>query len=268
MLKRALTGAGFVVIMLGSIWAGPLATGILFLIIALTGLHEFYKLSGGNQHTSLPALMAGGALTGGLLFYFGTANPPNEILVFIPVILLGLFSIVLFGKQRPAFSATGILAAGILYLPISLFITAGSSLTAAGWEPRMLTGMLLIIWLYDTGAYVTGSKLGRTKLYPSVSPKKSVEGVAGGALLALITAILWANFTGLHDLEFWIVAWFLICLTGTIGDLFESQLKRSAGVKDSGNLLPGHGGILDRFDAMLFAGPFFTAWIVFYGWLM
>ena len=129
------------------------------------------------------------------------------------------------------------------------------------WE---VIGMFVVLWMNDTMAYVCGRLFGRTKLFERISPKKTWEGTIGGILFALAGGFVWATFLSDLPLAFWLIASPLIALGAIFGDLFESQLKRQLGVKDSGNILPGHGGILDRFDAAFMAIPIFYAlWMIY-----
>jgi len=148
---------------------------------------------------------------------------------------------------------------GLIYilLPLSLilFITQ-NQLTGFEYNPEILIGTLFIIWTYDTGAYISGILLGKHKMAPSISPKKSWEGFFGGMVFAIIVGILFAKFTSLLNITDWVFLSIIIVLSGTAGDLFESLLKREAGVKDSGKIMPGHGGILDRFDSLFMVIPF------------
>ncbi len=116
--------------------------------------------------------------------------------------------------------------------------------------------LILMIWMNDTMAYITGSILGKRKLMPSVSPKKTIEGTLGGILFTLGLAIVWASSTSWFPISLWIMIALIASVIGTIGDLAESKLKRMANVKDSGSIMPGHGGVLDRFDSLLLAAPF------------
>ena len=115
--------------------------------------------------------------------------------------------------------------------------------------------LLIIQWFTDSGAYLLGSAFGRHKLMPKVSPKKSVEGAVGGIIVAVIGALLLNVFTDLMPVVLMIFTAVFVSIGGQLGDLCESAVKRWAGVKDSGTLIPGHGGVLDRFDSMLFASP-------------
>lgn len=147
---------------------------------------------------------------------------------------------------------------GIVWIAIPLALLSGFFNLAEEHKWRqtgLLLGFFLILWIYDSGAYIFGSLFGKHKMLERVSPKKSWEGFAGGTLAGLLVAyLISASFT-----EFSVIMWLLIGVTivaaGTAGDLIESMFKRNAGVKDSGTILPGHGGILDRFDAVLIAAP-------------
>jgi phosphatidate cytidylyltransferase len=120
----------------------------------------------------------------------------------------------------------------------------------------LIMGIFILIWVNDSFAYVVGKTLGRTKLYPSVSPKKTVEGSIGGLVFTLGAAYIMANYEDIVNPVQWVILAGVIVLTGSLGDLVESKLKRQAGVKDSGAILPGHGGMLDRLDSLIFAAPF------------
>ena len=130
------------------------------------------------------------------------------------------------------------------------------------FHPNIIFGLLLLTWANDTGAYLIGSQIGRTKLFPRISPKKTWEGSLGGVLVAFMTAYLLSLFFKDLVLKDWLILAFLVSIFGSIGDLVESMLKRSLKIKDSGNLLPGHGGMLDRFDAFLFLLPFAAAYLL------
>jgi phosphatidate cytidylyltransferase len=115
--------------------------------------------------------------------------------------------------------------------------------------------LIVLIWINDTMQYIVGSFIGKTKMAPIISPKKTWEGTIGGSLLAVLVAIVCGIFFKQYPIGEWIAFGLVASIAGTIGDLVESKLKRTAGVKDSGNIMPGHGGALDRFDSLLLAGP-------------
>ena len=120
----------------------------------------------------------------------------------------------------------------------------------------LIIGIFILIWVNDTFAYLVGSAIGKSKLYPRVSPKKTIEGTIGGFVFALIAAYIMGQFESIINPTQWMILAAVIVLTGSLGDLIESKFKRVAGVKDSGAILPGHGGMLDRLDSMVFAAPF------------
>ena len=121
----------------------------------------------------------------------------------------------------------------------------------------LLLGAFILVWINDTGAYIVGKNFGKQKLFPSVSPKKTVEGFLGGLFFACVASYFIALFTETLDSTHWLALAIVVSVFGTIGDLIESKFKRQAGVKDSGVIMPGHGGLLDRLDSIIFTAPFF-----------
>jgi len=156
---------------------------------------------------------------------------------------------------------------GLIYvaLPFSLlnFIVYSGNPGNTAFYPWILVGIFLIIWVYDSMAYVFGSLLGKHKIAVNISPGKSWEGLIGGTVFAVIMGIVNAVLFGKIDMTNWIIIALLVVIFGTLGDFFESKIKRETGIKDSGNILPGHGGLLDRFDSLLFAAPVIFVWLNF-----
>jgi phosphatidate cytidylyltransferase len=128
----------------------------------------------------------------------------------------------------------------------------------ASYNRFLILGVFLVIWSNDTGAYFSGKLLGKNKLFPRVSPNKTIEGSVGGLILALIIISIYVHYIAESSFPYmwWLGFTLVISVAGILGDLIESQMKRNLGVKDSGSFLPGHGGFLDRFDAVIFALPF------------
>jgi phosphatidate cytidylyltransferase len=139
------------------------------------------------------------------------------------------------------------------------------SIIANGYYPWILVGIFLIIWVYDSMAYLFGSLLGKHKIYESISPKKSWEGLVGGTVFALLTAYFNSLVFTEMDIARWMGISVLVVIFGTCGDFFESKLKRECGIKDTGTILPGHGGMLDRFDTVLFTTPVIYVWLNLFG---
>lgn len=171
-----------------------------------------------------------------LLFYFIGLSIGTMLIFF------------LFKKNKKAF----FLLTGLGYIPLAL-----GFLVQLRFQSMLLPLMLILfIWMNDSLAYLTGSFIGKTPFFPSISPKKTWEGTIGGILFTMTFAFIWGSFTNWFPISLWIVLGAVASIIGTIGDLVESKLKRLAGIKDSGNIMPGHGGALDRFDSILLSAPF------------
>ena len=124
------------------------------------------------------------------------------------------------------------------------------------FSPLIILGAFILVWTNDTFAYLVGKNFGKQKLFPSISPKKTVEGFLGGLFFASVASYFIATFTETLSFNHWLILSIIISVFGTLGDLIESKFKRQANVKDSGIIMPGHGGLLDRFDSIIFAAPF------------
>jgi phosphatidate cytidylyltransferase len=125
-----------------------------------------------------------------------------------------------------------------------------------GYNPKIIISIFLLIWTNDTFAYIVGKSIGKHKLFERISPKKTIEGFVGGVVFAILTSLLISKYYIEGATNIWIGIAFIVGIFGTIGDLIESKFKRIAGVKDSGKIMPGHGGILDRLDSVIFVAPF------------
>lgn len=165
------------------------------------------------------------------------------------------------GRNGLLYLASSLLGVIWFSIPLALFVPL--AMITGTFKPWIVMGVIILIWLSDTGAYFAGKRFGKTKLYESISPSKTREGSFGGLVAVLLTAVLLYNLIGEMALVHWLVVGGLVTFFGGIGDLAESLLKRSVDVKDSGGLLPGHGGFLDRFDALVFCIPFVYAYIYF-----
>lgn len=256
---RTITGIIFLVAVIGSILLHPLVFLFLFSFFTIVGLREFLLL----QKVEFKKASA-------ILFYL-PAIVVYFLIAFIGLgyidiayLVLGLpliFLLIIFELYNPAKSdwhRIGSQFSAIIFVvvPFALMNTLFYSPTTNGFQTGILIGLFCIIWTNDIFAYLIGSKIGKNRLFEKHSPKKSWEGSVGGFIFAILAAFVLSLFyTQISTLN-WIVLGVIISITGTYGDLAESLLKRNAGVKDSGTLFPGHGGVLDRFDAVLFATPF------------
>ena len=239
-----------------------LFAGLLFVISALA-LQEFYRMAlpADRRLEGSLSIVAGVICCAGIVYAESiSALLMSLVLPFIALTLVYLFRV---QDMQQVSRDLSVSLLGILYVPVLLAHTALLRALPDGRSWVLL--VLLVVMASDTMAYFIGMKLGRHRLYEAVSPKKTLEGSLGGLLGGLLGAALgklWF-FIGLS----WIVVAFVGCGVGAfsqLGDLVESLLKRSFGVKDSGSLLPGHGGLLDRLDSLLFAFPltyFYAAWV-------
>jgi len=267
LLTRALTGGLFVIIVLGSFWLGGYTTFGLFLIALIIGLKEFYQMFRDEQQVSIPENTA---ILGGVLFFvslcivhLNTGIKLVETSTFLlhnylPILLIAfVFPLELYRNKKTPIPNVATTVLGWLYLSIPFYFVVLMSFLENG--KYLLTGLFVLVWMNDTFAYLTGRFLGKTKLFERISPKKTWEGTIGGVFFSLLTGFILAYYMEMSYI-FFAVAAPIVAIASIFGDLFESLLKRSVKVKDSGNLLPGHGGILDRFDAVIFAIPFYYVW--------
>ena len=263
LLVRTLTGSVFVAIVLLAFYFGPLTTFILFGLVIVLGLYEFYQFFDKHENIS-PCKWYG--VIGGLFIYILLLYPYlfQQIAVLrtfvIPVVVIVLI-LELYRKKSSPGANLGVLLLGWLYLITPFYFAVIISLIAGELGSFVLMSVFIIVWMNDTFAYLTGRLLGKHKLFERISPKKTWEGTIGGLVFALLAGIGVAYFLEM-DYLFWSIGAVIIAVSAIFGDLFESLLKRSVGVKDSGTILPGHGGILDRFDAVMFALPLFYLWLI------
>ena len=275
---RTLTAGAFVAVLLSCTYYGQISFSILFFIITILGLWEFYSLA--EKCGSFPQKIIG-TLYGSLLFVVVTLfTKTNEtthsrlltsiilsvVLFLLPFIFL-IFIFELFRKKENPFQNIAFTFLGIIYvaLPFTLlnFIVrlGGINMT---YNYQILFGIFFLLWSNDAGAYIVGSLIGKHKLFPRISPGKSWEGSIGGALITYgIVFIISGWYTSISFIDWMVIANILI-IFGTLGDLVQSLLKRSVNVKDSGSLLPGHGGILDRFDSLIMSIPFIFVYLLLF----
>ncbi|NGM60994.1 phosphatidate cytidylyltransferase [Sphingobacterium sp. SGG-5] len=256
MLQRAITGFFFVVLLIGATLLGPEVFVVFFSLIGIGCLYEFYGMV--SKGTVKPQVLWG-ILTAsvlGLLIGLHCVGMIPFAKVWLIVPMFSMMCIVsLFQKrERPfddiAYTSLGI---GYAFLPFLFFVALG--FVQGSFNPYIPLGFLIILWSNDTGAYLAGRSFGKHKLFERISPNKTWEGLIGGVVFALLIAINLAQyFEGLTSGQ-WATMAVLIGIFGTFGDLVESMFKRSLGVKDSGHILPGHGGLMDRFDGLLLAAP-------------
>ena len=265
------------VFILGGFWLHPVSFFITgFLLLAGT-LFEYYLMakSTGVRPQIIAGIIMGTAMYSiATLVAAGIAGIEWFLLLVIPALVILVTQLYL--KQDKPFDSLAHTFFGIMYIgiPFSLFPFAAFSRTGFGsilphpeilFSPGLVIGFLLLLWTYDTGAYLCGVAFGKHRLMERISPKKSWEGFFGGLIITVAAAWLLSGWFGLVSSSGLIIIALIIAVAGTYGDLTESMLKRSIGVKDSGSLLPGHGGLLDRFDSTLFAFPLVYLFVTLFG---
>lgn len=276
-LKRTLSGIGFGVIMLSALLTNRYVYGAVMLFALIVMMWEFLRMTCGKEYkySQILSIIAGVTLFTLVYLYKGFHFPGRlVILAFVPVFILMINS--LYVKDKSCFDKFANLYTAIIYVavPWSLLNFAVFS-PDGGFSGRLLLCFFIIIWGSDVGAYIFGMALGQKygkKLFPSISPKKSWIGFWGGFFMAVLLSVV-LYYTGIFPVAGKNISFNLIncmCMAallnvaGVYGDLIESQWKRHYNVKDSGNLIPGHGGLLDRFDSALIAIPvgiiYLVAW--------
>lgn len=263
MKTRAITAFFFTIVMLGSIFLGAYTFTFFYLLLSLLALAEFYKLigtAGIKPHRSI-GLIAGGVIFLVVAACFFLKLESKYLLLVIPL-LFSIFISELYKKEKAPFSDISYTFAGFIYvtLPFCFFYVLGF-LFSEDYNFHFPLAFLLMLWASDTGAYLFGRKLGKHKLFERHSPKKSWEGFFGGVLTSIVVAVIISFYFKEISAPVWIGMAILVVSFGTLGDLVESMLKRSLNVKDSGTLLPGHGGVLDRFDGLLIAAPMVVTYL-------
>jgi len=191
-----------------------------------------------------------------LLSAFSSAEKVDSAFLFLPLAIFPIWiSMELFRPKGFQPLRCGLILLGSLYVIIPFTALMEISVIHGLYEWEIPMGIFFMMWANDTGAYLAGISFGKRKLASGISPNKTWEGLWGGVILTLITAFIYSQFSLVLSETIWLLSAPVVSTFGTLGDLFESKLKRIAGVKDSGKIMPGHGGVLDRFDGLLFALP-------------
>ena len=262
-IQRAITGVIFVAVLIGCIIGGPLSFGILFCLISALATVEFCQLMNQQEDVQVNRnICTLGSIALFLCFFFYGMNPA-ETGIFIPylAILIYLFISELYLKKKNPINNWAYAMFSQLYvaLPFALLNVLAFQTNGTTSDSQYLFILPLSIfifnWVNDTGAYCTGMLLGKHPLFKRISPKKSWEGSIGGCVFSIAAAFALAHFFPILSIAKWVGMGITVVIFGTWGDLTESLMKRQLGIKDSGNILPGHGGMLDRFDSAIMAIP-------------
>jgi phosphatidate cytidylyltransferase len=267
LVRRTVTGAFIVIFVLGGLWLHPISFFIVGAVLVVGTQHEYYKMVRG---TGVRPQLVTGIISGFILYLTSTFIalgwlPAKSFLILIPVTSIVMFIELFRNVERP-FDSLAHTFFAILYTAVPFSMFPFSAFNQTGLEPLLQMegiqfspgipiGFFILLWTNDTGAYLVGSMIGKHRLFERISPKKSWEGFFGGMILTLLVARLFSGWLGVADTTGWMVIALIISVAGTLGDLLESMFKRSLGLKDSGTVMPGHGGFLDRFDSTVVAFP-------------
>lgn len=262
-LQRAITGVIFVAVLVGCILGGPISFTILFALISALTINEFGNIVNRMEHMRMNKPIS--ILAGLFLFlcfgYIGVVPGANEIFIPYLFLILYLFISELYKKQSNPLNNWAYAMMSQIYIALSFALLnvlayhSSATESVSQYNPILPLSIFIFNWVNDTGAYCTGMLFGKHRLFERISPKKSWEGSIGGAVFSIIAAIVLAHFFTFLSTGVWIGLGLTVVVFGTWGDLTESLMKRTLGIKDSGNILPGHGGMLDRFDSTLMAVP-------------
>ena len=271
-VTRTISGILFLAIVIGGLLIDKYLYAALITFMMVTMLHEFYRMTMGDRFPRTRALAIVLGCSAFLSLFFTLAFQLDiRIVAFSAILLLVLMVSTLMVKDKADFKLFAFLYTGLMYIAVPLILSNFVVFDRAGqFDGRPMLAFFIIIWASDVGAYCVGMLLGKysKKLFPSVSPKKTWAGFWGGLVFAVLAGLILV-WTGL-----WTYPWYhaialsvIMHVAGVFGDLFESQWKRVCEIKDSGNIIPGHGGMLDRFDSALFAIPAGVIYLVIIGLL-
>lgn len=270
-IQRAITGLIFVAVLIGCIIGSPLSFGVLFCIISAMATAEFCNLMNQQEGVKMNRnICVLGSMTLFLCFFYYGMNPAQTG-IFIPYLIIIIYLMIselYLKKEHPLNSwAYAMLSQIYIGLPFALLNVLAFQSNGIGSGSEYLFILPLSIfgfnWINDTGAYCTGMLLGKHPLFKRISPKKSWEGSIGGATLSVAASFALAHFFPIMSIAAWVGMSLVVVVFGTWGDLTESLMKRHLGIKDSGNILPGHGGMLDRFDSAIMAIPAAVVYLYF-----
>ncbi len=250
-LRRLLTGVVYVILLLSAVFLSSDAFDFLFMIFGLACLYEYKRLVLLRGYHIFVAYLG----LWWMFIYLVNDAVLINVLMFL-TIAVNLSLIYFLFSNKKIYRTYQKFLIGLFYIGGGCIFLTMIPYKNNEFAKFLIMGIFILIWVNDSFAYLVGKSIGRTKLYPSVSPKKTVEGTIGGFVFTMGAAYIMAKYEPIVEPTQWLILAAVIVLMGGIGDLIESKLKREADVKDSGAILPGHGGMLDRLDSLIFAAPF------------
>lgn len=274
---RTLTGAWIILFVMGGFWLHPVSFFIAGMVMMVGTQIEYYTMI---RITGIRPQVVTGIITGITAYTISTLVAARIIDRMFFLMLIPMLSVVmvieLYRKVEKPFDSLAHTYFSILYtvipfsmIPFSAFYREGLgsiiNQSMITFSPGIIIGFFILLWTNDTAAYLVGITLGRRRLFERISPKKSWEGFIGGVLVTAVMGYLISGWLGVVGKGGWVVIAVIVSVAGTYGDLIESMLKRSIGVKDSGTIMPGHGGFLDRFDSVVISFPLVYLYIAVFG---
>ena len=258
LILRTLTGAVYVAVIIAGIFVSQYTFLALFSAIITVCLWEFYGLTNKSQRMDISRITN---CLGGVILFVATflyVSGKAAHIIFLPYLFYIVFMLIfeLYRKNENPIHhlATAFLGQFYIALPLSLLnMIAFAESSEINYSPLLILSLFVFIWVSDTGAYLTGISIGKHRLFERISPKKSWEGFFGGLIFTVLSSLVFAHVESNIPYYHWMGLAVMVVVFGTWGDLIESLMKRTLGVKDSGSSLPGHGGFLDRFDSLLLA---------------
>jgi phosphatidate cytidylyltransferase len=258
-LTRLLSGVVYVTLLLFATSYSANSFFLLFGVFMLIAIYEFCQLVHLNKIIPI--------LVGGTAFYFGTqfrTNKTNDILILIATLFVSIKCLLLlFNTKKEKIDTISKYIYTLGYVILPFILLAKIPFSSNLYRPKIVISIFILIWTNDTFAYIVGKSIGKHKLLEKISPKKTIEGFIGGMLFAVLAGFLISKYYFQPKPHYyktsvliWTVSGAIISVFSTLGDLIESKFKRIAQVKDSGKIMPGHGGILDRLDSVIFVAPF------------
>jgi phosphatidate cytidylyltransferase len=258
-LTRLLSGIVYVTLLLITTSYSANSFFLLFGVFMLIAIYEFCQLLNLNKIAPI--------LIGGIAFYFGTqfrTNKTNDILILIATLFVSIKCLLLlFNTTKEKIDTVSKYIYTIGYVILPFILLAKIPFAGNNYRPKIIISIFILIWTNDTFAYIVGKSIGKHKLLEKISPKKTIEGFFGGMIFSVLAGFLISKYYFNPNPNYfntsiliWTVSAVIISVFSTLGDLIESKFKRIAGVKDSGKIMPGHGGILDRLDSVIFVAPF------------
>lgn len=251
-LRRSITGVIYVVLLLGTVFLSSDAFDFLFMAFGLACLYEFKKIVRIKGYYIFLAYLA----LWWVYIYLVQDGDLVTVLMLLTITVDLALLMFLFSNRPRKFTNFQKFVIAVFYIGGGCIFLTMIPYKQEDFAQFLIMGIFILIWVNDTFAYLVGRAFGRTKLFPSVSPKKTIEGSVGGLIFALVAAYILSWYETKLTVAQWMAMAALIVVAGSLGDLLESKFKRMAGVKDSGAILPGHGGIWDRLDSLVFAAPF------------